>query len=130
MVKHNYTDAVKHVRWQDGFAWTSYDASSSACLKSLTSGGWTGHEVFNITAPEICWEGGLTPDSKSTEPSAEKKGTLELMRSFWADRFDENAVRNTWFQGDAGVRRSTWDSTKAEEVLGWDHNSAAHADLP
>jgi hypothetical protein len=31
--------------WNEGFAWTSYDAAASACLLGLTSEGWEGAEV-------------------------------------------------------------------------------------
>ena len=127
MVKDDYASAVQHVNWQDGFAWTSFDAAASACLRALISDGWEGHEVFIIAAPEICWEGGLTPDSKSTVELPEKKSTVELMNSMWRGRVASGGLDMRWW--DENPRRSTFVSSKAEKMLGWDHDKSAEMDL-
>ena len=127
MVKHTYADACVDSRWEDCFAWTSHDAAASSCLLSLTSTGWEGHEAFNIAAPEICWEGGLAPGERSDVPLEEKKGAVELIESMWKGRVKEDGFNRAWWDGKP--RRSTWDSTKAERLLGWDHDAAPQAGL-
>ena len=125
MVTPDYATAVRNVRPEDGFAWTSLDASASACLRGITSEGWDGAEAFNVAAPEICWEGGLTPDSKSMVPLDEKRGTVELVQSMWGEKisgWDEAFWKDR-------PRRTTFSSEKAERLLGWDHDTAADADL-
>ena len=125
MVKPTYELAATHVNWKDGFAWTSFDAASSACLRSILSDGWEGHEAFIIAAPEICWEGGLTVDSKSEKVLPEKKTTLELLQSVWKGRVE--GLNEGYWEG--RERRSTYDSSKAERLLGWDHDRSAEMDL-
>jgi nucleoside-diphosphate-sugar epimerase len=125
MVKPDYASAVQDTRPDDAFAWVSLDASASACLRGVLSEGWEGAEAFNIAAPEICWEGGLTPESKSDVPLDGKKGAVELMQSMWAGRVD--GWDEAYWEG--RPRRSTFSSVKAERMLGWDHDSAADADL-
>jgi hypothetical protein len=127
MVKDTYGSAATHVNWRDGFAWTSFDAASSACLRAVLSDGWEGHEAFIIAAPEICWEGGLTADSKSEKVLAEKHGTLELLKSMWSGRIE--GLNEGYWEGEGRARRSTFDSGKAERVLGWDHDRSADMDL-
>ena len=66
-----------------------------------------------MVAPEICYGG--TPGDKTAGP-----GTVELMEEHWAGRYRQ--IKKEWFERFA--RRSVWDSTKTESVLGWDHDRA------
>jgi len=125
MVKDDYKSAMVNCNWKDGFAWTSFDAAASSCLRAILSDGWEGHEAFIIAAPEICWEGGLTADSKSPEVLSEKRGAVELMQSMWNGRVE--GWNMAYWEGNP--RRSTFDSSKAERMLGWDHDQAAEMDL-
>ena len=119
-VRHTYAEAVKGARVQDGFAWTSFDAAASASLLGIISTGWQGHEVFNITAPESSWEGGPNGDSKSDTVLDKKVGTLELMEVNMKGRYGK--VREEWWDG--WPRRSIWDATKAERLMGWNHDQS------
>jgi len=118
-----YADACRENKWTDAFAWTSSDAASSACLLGVTQGDFKGHEVFNIVAPEVCWEGGLTPELQSRIELEEKEGALKLLESMWGGRVEEGNLNREWWSGNP--RRSTWDSTKAERLLGWDHDASS-----
>jgi len=116
----SYTTAVPLTLVRDVFCWTSFDACASACELGLTSEGWEGHEVFNIVAPEICWEGGVKTEEQSKVVKEEKVGSLELIEEHWRGRY--NGLREGWWDG--RPRRSFWDSTKAERVLGWRHDES------
>ena len=98
---------------RDIFAWTSLDACASAALLALTSDGWSGHEAFNITAPEICYQG--EAGDKKQGPS-----TVAVLEKHWGGRYGK--IREGWFE--EYPRRSTWDCSKAEEILGWNHDKA------
>ena len=78
------------------WAYTTFDAAARACLLSLTAN-FKGHEVFYIAAP----------DTVADIPS------LELAKEF----FPEVPVR-----GDLSGRRSFFNSSKAERMLGWKHD--------
>lgn len=87
------------------YAWVSADASAEACLLGITSEGWSGAEAFNIVSDD-----NHLPDDQAT---------LDVFRREWAGRFDEEGLREEWWAG--RPKRSLWDSTKAERLLGWKH---------
>jgi nucleoside-diphosphate-sugar epimerase len=116
MVRANYAAAYPDTEARDIFSWVSYAAVARACVLGLTSEGWSGHEIFNVVAPGICWEGGV--ESQFTGTGAlpvEKVGTLELVRRYWP----EVQVEEGYWKEDA--RRAVWDCSKARRVLGWWH---------
>ncbi|ORX33775.1 hypothetical protein BD324DRAFT_638536 [Kockovaella imperatae] len=113
MCKPNYAESIAHSRVQDLFAWTSMASCASAALLSITSEGWHGHEVFNITAPEIVFQG--LPDDMTAGPSA-----LEAIETHWGGKY--RVINKEWWADHP--RRSVFDSTKAEKMLGWDHDKA------
>ncbi|ORY28309.1 hypothetical protein BCR39DRAFT_594225 [Naematelia encephala] len=115
----DYSTATTGSRWQDLWAWTSFDACASACLLALTSEGWEGHEAFNIVAPEICWEGGVSPESK--EFGKLETTAVQLVEYSWKGKYD--ALDEEWWKD--RPRRSLWDSSKAERLLGWDHDNSS-----
>jgi hypothetical protein len=125
MVKDDYEHAVQHSNPSDCFAWTSYEASASSCLRGLISEGWEGHEVFNVAAPEICWEGGRSNGGDHLPELQGKVPCLQLLEVFWKDRMT-GLNKKYWAEN---PRRTTFDSTKAERLLGWDHDRAAEMDL-
>ncbi|CAK9784956.1 NAD(P)-binding protein [Cutaneotrichosporon oleaginosum] len=117
MVRDDYASAYPDTEARDIFSWVSYAAVARAAVLALTSEGWGGHEVFNIVAPEICWEGSVEEQyiDKDGEPPAHKVGTLELVRKYWPNvEVDEEYWRDR-------PRRAVWDSSKAERLLGWRH---------
>jgi nucleoside-diphosphate-sugar epimerase len=87
-----YPDAVIKNLW----AYTTLAAAARACLLSLTAS-FTGHEVFYIVAP----------DTLTSTPS------LALRQQY----FPAVPVR-----GDLSGHTSFFDSSKAERLLGWQHN--------
>lgn len=125
MVKPTLEDAVPFSNPTDGFAWVSNDASASACLRGLLSEGWRGHEVFNLTAPEIAWEAGRSGNHAEAPHLKANVGTLELFQTFMKGRV--GPVNEEYFKD--RPRRTPFDSTKAERLLGWDHDRAAEMDL-
>jgi len=78
------------------WAYTRFDSAARACLLSLTVD-FTGHEVFYIVAP----------DTIADVPS------LELKQKY----FPDVPVR-----GDLSGRKSFFNSSKAERMLGWKHD--------
>jgi len=78
------------------WAYTRFDSAARACLLSLTAD-FTGHEVFYIVAP----------DTIADVPS------LELKQKY----FPDVPVR-----GDLSGRKSFFNSSKAERLLGWKHD--------
>ena len=89
------------------------DACASSALLSLTSQGWEGAEAFNVAAPEICFDG--VEGDKTAGPA-----TLELVDKYWKGRIKN--INKEWWKG--FPRRSTWDSRKAERMLGWNHDTS------
>lgn len=81
---------------RDLWGYTTFDAAARACLSSLTAD-FTGHEVFYVVAPET---------------SADVP-TLQLHREHHP---------GVPIVGDLSGRRSFFDSSKAEKVLGWSHD--------
>lgn len=78
------------------WAYTLVEAAASACLLSLTAN-LTGHEAFFIIAPDTCADA----------------PTLELHQRHFA---------HIPVRGDLSGRRSFFDSSKAERMLGWKHD--------
>lgn len=115
----NYEYTIGRTGWREMWAWTSFDAAASACLLGLTSEGWSGHEAFNIVAPEIAWEYGVRPEDKGGERRSDVS-TIELLEYSWKGKYD--GLRREYWEG--RPRRSIWDSSKAERMLGWDHDKA------
>ena len=111
MVTLDYASAVSYPLPEHGLAWVSYEACARAALLGLISSGWDGHEIFNIVAPQICFAGDALDPEKGP-------GTLELLEKHWKRRVTN--VDRAWFQNDP--RRSTWDSSRAERLLGWRHD--------
>lgn len=88
------------------WSWSSVDAVVRACILGLTSEGWSGAEVFHIASDEIYY-------ADDTDVSA-----LDLLERTWKGR-----VRNVdrdWWTGNP--RRSFFDTSKAQTVLGWKHD--------
>lgn len=102
---------------RDMFSWTSFDACASACLLALTSEGWDGHEVFNIAAKDIIHHGTLD-DHTAIDMDRTPVGTLEILEKHWSGRYGK--LDEEWWKNDK--RRAIWDSTKAERILGWNHD--------
>lgn len=123
MVRDDYDSSWPDCRALDAFSWVSYAAVAKACVLGLTSEGWTGHEVFNIVAPGICWEGGVEDqwvkgDEEKVKAMNEedKVGAKELVQRYWPGvEMDEE-----YWEGKP--RRAIWDSSKAERMLGWSHD--------
>ncbi len=120
MCKEDYADAVPACQPADLYAWVSFGGCARACEQGLTSEGWEGHEVFNIVAPEICWEGGIHVEEKSEIVLSEKVGSLALLEEKWKGKY--TGLREGWWEGNP--RRSFWDCAKAERMLGWQHDEA------
>ncbi len=78
------------------WGYTTFEAAARACLLSLTAN-FKGHEVFYIVAP----------DTAADRPS------LELKQHF----FPEVPVRS-----DLSGHKSFYNSSKAEQMLGWKHD--------
>jgi UDP-glucose 4-epimerase len=100
-------ERARAVRWNDLpgdvaakhlWGYVTRDATARACLLGLTAD-FDGHEVFNIVAP----------DTANDTPS------LELA----AARYPDVPVK-----GDLGGNRSFYDTHKARELLGWDHDAS------
>ncbi|OCF32002.1 hypothetical protein I317_06712 [Kwoniella heveanensis CBS 569] len=101
------TSSVKHTGL---WSWSSVDAVLRACILALTSDGWTGAEAFHIAADEIFY-----PASMS---NGVKVPALELLEKHWPDRVKN--VDKSWWEGNP--RRSFFDTSKAQRVLGWSHD--------
>lgn len=80
------------------WAWTNLNAAADACMRSL-NGRFSGHEAFYIVSPTTTVE----------VPS------LELAARYFPD---------IPITGNLAGLRSFFDSTKAERLLGWDHDAA------
>jgi UDP-glucose 4-epimerase len=80
------------------WAYTLFDAAVRACLSSVTTATFTGHEAFYIVAP----------DTTNDVPS------LELAAKYFP---------NVPVTGDLSGNKSFFNSAKAERLLGWKHNS-------
>jgi UDP-glucose 4-epimerase len=91
-----YTQPGKPLWVNDLWGYTGLKAAARACLLALGTE-FKGHEVFYITGPNT----GLDRPS------------LELAQEF----FPEVPVR-----GDLSGNRSFFDSSKAEQILGWKHD--------
>ena len=117
MTRPHYNLAWPNTADGNLWGWTSHLAVARAVEASLTYGNWTGHEVFNITADDICWEGGVTMDSLGKFPADGKRvGALDLLR----ESFPGTEVDETWWA--ENDRRSFWDCRKAEKMLMWKHD--------
>lgn len=116
MVRETYETAWPDCTSTDIFSWVSYESCARACVLALTKGDWAGHEVFNIVAPETCWEGGVERQRKKGEEGGERAGTVELLRRYWPD----GEIDEEYFGKNA--RAAAWTSAKAERVLGWSHD--------
>lgn len=92
-LSRGHSDAMTKNLW----AYTLSEAAARSCLLSLTAD-FTGHEVFYIVAPDTIHD---TP-------------SLELQQKF----FPDVPVR-----GDLSGHKSFFDSSKAERMLGWKHDS-------
>ena len=132
MVRESYLDSYYEHDASHGslWSWVSLHATARAFLLGLTSEGWEGHEVFYIVAPEICWEGGVEPESQFKKGERERRleerdgseyervGTRELIeKSHPGTEVDEG-----WWKGNE--RRACFDCSKAERLLGWRHEDA------
>lgn len=119
MVMLDYDDAWPRCTAQDLFSWVSYSACARACVLGLTSEGWEKHEVFNIVAPETCWEGGVEQSTmrKEGEPPGERAETLALVKKYWPHPVE---IDEAYFANNP--RAAIWVSAKAERMLGWKHD--------
>lgn len=79
-------------------------------MLGLTSEGWEGAEAFHIAAGEIFYPAQL---SGGVDVSA-----LELLEKHWSGRV-KNVDKSWW---DENPRRSFFDTSKAETLLGWKHD--------
>lgn len=114
MVRDDYASSFPDCRSSDLFAWVSYEAVARMCVLGLTSEGWSGHEVFNCVAPEHCWEGTVEQQRTDGVPG-DRVHTVDLLKRYWPD----GEIDEAYFA--ENPRRSVWDSTKAERMLGWRH---------
>jgi nucleoside-diphosphate-sugar epimerase len=101
------TSSVKHTGL---WSWSSVDAVVRACILGLTSEGWGGAEAFHIASDKIFYPAALSND---VEVSA-----LELLDRHWSGRV--KSIDKGWWAKDP--RRSFFDTTKAEQILGWKHD--------
>jgi len=101
------TSSVKHTGL---WSWSSVDAVLRACILGLTSEGWSGAEAFHVASPEIFYPATL---SNGIEVPA-----LELLEKRWNGRV--KTVDKSWWDGKP--RRSFFDTSKAETLLGWKHD--------
>ena len=90
-----YAQKVGEVTIRHLWAYTLFSESYRACLISLTAD-FTGHEVFYIVAPRTV----------VSEPS------LDLARQYYP---------NTTIRGDLFDNSGFFDCSKAERILGWQH---------
>jgi hypothetical protein len=134
MARPSYQHAWLDSRPEDLWGWVSLISCAEACLLGITSAGWSGHEVFNIVAPEVCWEGDVktkaeavpvggdgrdvffTPELMKEIPGATKPSSMELLAGSWPD----TRVKDDWWTDDT-QRRGFWDCRKANRILGWSH---------
>lgn len=101
------TSTVKHTGL---WSWSSVDAVVRACVLGLTSEGWTGAEAFHIAAQEIYYPAHLSNDVEIT--------ALELLEQYWPGRVKR--IDKAWWE--CNPRRSFFDTSKAERLLGWKHD--------
>jgi nucleoside-diphosphate-sugar epimerase len=99
--------AVKHTGL---WSWSSVDAVVRGCVLGLTSDGWSGAEAFHIAAGEIYYPPEL---SGGVEVPA-----LQLLEEHWSGRVKR--VDKEWWAGHP--RRGFFDTSKAERMLGWQHD--------
>lgn len=116
MVRESYDHAWPDCTARDIFSWVSYESCARACLLALEKGEWRGHEVFNIVAPETCWEGSVEVQRKKGEGAGERAGTVELLTKYWPD----GELDMAYFE--KNPRAAAWTSAKAERMLGWKHD--------
>jgi nucleoside-diphosphate-sugar epimerase len=55
------------------WAWVHPDATARACLQALTEGDWTGHEIFNIVAPDTTQETPTEELARKEFPNGERR---------------------------------------------------------
>ncbi|WWC60917.1 uncharacterized protein I303_103493 [Kwoniella dejecticola CBS 10117] len=111
-------EAEAYSKADEFWAWTSSLAASQACLLGLTSTGWTGHEAFNIVAPDIA-----TPKTMLQNGQDEDIGSLELFAKSWDGKIGTvREIHRDWWDGEGNSKRGFWDCSKAEKMLGWKHN--------
>lgn len=117
MVRDTYAAAWPDCTARDVFSWVSYESCARACALALTAarGAWAGHEVFNIVAPETCWEGSVERQRCPGEPQGERAHTADLLARYWPDARLDTAYLA------ANPRAAAWTSAKAQRVLGWSH---------
>jgi hypothetical protein len=123
MIRPSYDTAWPDARWQDFWCWNSMEDCATSSMLALTTEGWDGHEVFYIIADEICWEGTLDqrkkrPTEAGVLPNEEKMASLDLLKTAWEGRY-QSVREEFWAEN---PRRSFFDCSKAETVLGWRHN--------
>ena len=141
MCRSSYETACPDAEAKDLWGWVSYAAAAKACMLGLTSTGWSGHEVFNIVAPNICWEGfrrhpeqkrslcegatdGMGSSLKRTLPLDREADdgakadptSLELLAEQWPG----TRIKPGWWD-EMHAYRGFWDTSKAERLLGWVH---------
>lgn len=117
MVVPTYEEGTPRTRWEDLFSWVSHQACAEACLLGITSEGWKGAEAFNIVAPDICWEGGVSAAIPGHEDLMGKVGSVELMKKAWSGRV--GVLHEEYWR--ENPRRGFWTTDKAEKMLGWKH---------
>ncbi|KAI0784282.1 NAD(P)-binding protein [Abortiporus biennis] len=88
-------------RSTDLWGYVYIDSGAEAFILAVTNSevGWSGHEVFLITAPD----------------TTQKEGSMELKEKFWPDVPLKNGK-------DLDGRKSFFDCSKAEKMLGWVHS--------
>jgi nucleoside-diphosphate-sugar epimerase len=101
------TASVKHTGL---WSWSSVDAVLRACVLALTSEGWSGAEAFHIAADQIFYPASL---SDGVEIPA-----LEVLEKHWSGRVKQ--IDRSWWADNP--RRSFFDTSKAQRVLGWKHD--------
>jgi nucleoside-diphosphate-sugar epimerase len=101
------TASVKHTGL---WSWSSVDAVLRACVLALTSEGWSGAEAFHIASDEIFYPASL---SDGREVPA-----LDVLEKHWPGRVKR--IDRSWWK--ENPRRSFFDTSKAQSVLGWKHD--------
>jgi nucleoside-diphosphate-sugar epimerase len=101
------TSSVKHTGL---WSWSSVEAVVRACILGLTSEGWSGSEAFHIASEEIFFPPELSDGVKVP--------ALDLVERYWPGRITQ--IDRVWWEG--RPRRSFFDTSKAQRMLGWRHD--------
>lgn len=108
--RSSINESTANVKHTGLWSWSSVDAVVRACTLAMTSEGWHGAEAFHIASSEIFYPAGLS-DGISLP-------ALELLERHWSGRVKR--IDRDWWKDNP--RRSFFDTSKAERMLGWKHD--------